>query len=127
MTKRLNLDHVILMPDRKTAMTYQNSAVPLTMGMMISEAAIGMYSNENPQPDGREKAARFAVSVKAGMGGEQDFTSQELDRIVSVCDLKCGTWIYGQVLAWVRCEEPFAVAKMTEADQPVKASEPKAA
>lgn len=102
---KLNLDAVLFMPDRKTAMTYANSTDILTMGMLLSEAAIGMYPTETI--DGDEKSLRFRLSVRTAMGGEQNFSKNEIDCLMRVANLKCGTWLYGQVEAWTKGAEPF--------------------
>lgn len=111
-----NLDVVMKMPDMKTAMTVGQSLAPLTAGLMISEAAIGMYPAEQPIPDAKEKSMRFMLSVRTALGGEQTFTQAELDCALRVCNLKCGTWLYGQMEAWSEGRDPFADAIIKSSD-----------
>ena len=101
-----NLDQLIMMPDKVTPMTHGGLNRPMTMGLMIAEAAIGMYPSE-PIPDAKEKAARFKLSLRCELGGEQSFTSYEIEVILRVCNMKCGTWIYGQVDAWAEGRKAF--------------------
>lgn len=111
-----NLDVTMLMPDMKTVMTAGESRAPLTAGLLISEAAIGMYSQEDPQPDQKEKALRFEIGVRCGLGGDQVFKQSEMDCILRVADLKCGTWLFGQLKAWAEGVDPFAEAAIKSSD-----------
>lgn len=111
-----NLDVMMKMPDMITVMTAGESKSPLTAGMMISEAAIGMYPQENPPTDEHEKAMRFEIAVRSGLGGEQDFKQSEIDCILRVCNLKCGTWLFGQMKAWAEGVDPFAEALIKSSD-----------
>lgn len=102
-----NLDTVMYMPDMQTPMTFGDSHTPLTAGMMIAEATIAMYPDEQPRPDGNEKKMRFGLSLRCGLGGEQEFTKAELDCILRCTNMKCGTWLYGQMEAWSRGAAAF--------------------
>lgn len=109
-----DLDTLLLMPDKKTPMTFGQTGLALTLGLMIAEAAISMFPNEDPLPDAGEKSMRFKLSLRCELGGVQEFNKKELDCILRCCNMKCGTWLYGQVAAWAEGVNPWGAQVVAE-------------
>jgi len=101
-----DLNVVLMMPDKITPMTHGDTPLPLTMGVLISEACVTMYPTET-MPDQKEKTTRFRLSVRTALGGIQSFTKYEMDVMLKAAYLKCGAWLYGQVDAWAEGINPF--------------------
>ena len=112
-----NLDTLMMMPDKRTPMTFGSTGKPLTAGMMAAEACISMYPDEDPKPTAHEKHMRFKLSLTAELGGVQNFNQQELDVILRACHQKCGTWLYGQMAAWAEGVNPWGAMVLGNEDE----------